>query len=149
MSQGVYEAALKNTLTEIKGICPGVINSFIFTKDGTIIAKDAELIEPNMRKIMELLESINERAESIGGLNTLQINGDGGGVQFSIINDMYLAMITSENVDVVYLRSATHVIIPTIMKLLQNIMPTPLTGGRHFTFPLFSLPWRFERWLFQ
>jgi hypothetical protein len=39
---------------------------------------------------------------------------------------MYLATATSKNADEKYLRSVTQVIVPTVLKLLENIDPAPL-----------------------
>ncbi len=46
MKRDLYAEALKNTLTEIRNVCPDINSSFIFTKDGTIVT--GEKNENNM-----------------------------------------------------------------------------------------------------
>jgi hypothetical protein len=71
-----------------------------------------------------------EKADTIGGLNSLVVEGSKGNVHISCVNDMYLTMIASKNADVKYLETVTRVLIPTVIKLLDNLGPTPL---RHKT----------------
>jgi len=126
MSKDVYAVALKSALTEIEKICPDVSCSFIFTKDGTIVAGDSEANEEKMEKTVRSFQSIAEKAEGIGGLQTLLINGEKGNVHLSRINGMYLTLATSKNADTTLLHSVTRVIFPTLLKLLENVTPTPL-----------------------
>lgn len=126
MSKDVYAAALRNTLREIRNICPDVTCSFVFTKDGTVVARDAQATETPIEKAVPLFQGITEKAVMIGGLDALLINGDNGKMYISCAEDMYLAMATSENADIAYLHSVTRVIVPTILRLLESIVPTPL-----------------------
>jgi predicted regulator of Ras-like GTPase activity (Roadblock/LC7/MglB family) len=125
MHDEAYSNALKNALTEIKNICPDVHTSFLFDKDGTIIASDDGTQEYNLERTVSSMEGIFEKAETIGGLDALIINGHNGKVHISCINDMYLAMVTSEKADMTYLQTVSRVLIPTVIKLLDNISPTP------------------------
>jgi len=126
MSKDTYADALKNTLTEIKKICPDVSSSFIFKMDGVIVAGDSETGEETMEKTVNSFQSIAEKAEAIGGLQALLIDGEKGKVHLSRVNDMYLALAASKNADAIYLQSVTRVIVPTVLKLLESITPTPL-----------------------
>jgi len=126
MNVDPYTVALNNALTEIKNICPDVTRSFIFTKEGAMLAGDAEVAVETLSKVLHSFQSIAEKADKVGGLNTLLINAKNGKVYVSQVNDMYLAITTSKNADISYLRSVTHVIVPTILKLLKDITPTPL-----------------------
>jgi predicted regulator of Ras-like GTPase activity (Roadblock/LC7/MglB family) len=125
MRDEAYSNALKNALTEIKNICPDVHTSFLFDKDGTIIAGDDGTQEYNLERTVSSMEGIFEKAETIGGLDALIINGHNGKVHISCVNDMYLAMVTSEKADMIYLQTVSRVLIPTVIKLLDNIAPTP------------------------
>ncbi len=126
MSRDAFTAALRNTLKEIGNICPDVKCSFLFTTDGILVAGDAQAEDTVMEKAVRLFQNAAENAAIIGGLNTFSIVGDNGRVYVSCANDMYLAMVTSKDADMPYLRSVTRVIIPTILKLLESIVPTPL-----------------------
>jgi len=125
MDKDPYAVALKNALTEIKKICPGVSRSFIFRKDGTIVTGDSETEEEIMEKMVHSFQSVKEKADTIGNLKDLYVNGKNGKVLLSNVNDMYLALAVSKNADTTFLHSVTHVIVPTVLKLLETVTPTP------------------------
>ncbi|KPV63657.1 MAG: hypothetical protein AOA66_0789 [Candidatus Bathyarchaeota archaeon BA2] len=126
MSQNAHAVALKSALTEIKKTCPDVSCSFIFTKDGNIVAGDPETSEETMENTVRSFQSIVKKEDMIGGLQALMIEGEKGKVHISYINNMYLALAMSKNADATFLRAITHVIVPTVLKLLDSIAPTPL-----------------------
>jgi predicted regulator of Ras-like GTPase activity (Roadblock/LC7/MglB family) len=126
MNKDPYAVALNNALTEIKKICPDVSRSFIFTKDGAIVARDPETDEKTMEKMINSFQSVAEKAAAIGSLKAFYVDGKNGKVILSNVNDMYLALAVSKDADTTYLHSVTHVIIPTVLKLLETITPTPL-----------------------
>jgi len=126
MNKDVFAAALRNSLNEIRAICPDVGSSFVFTKDGVVVAGDAHVDNTVMEKAARSFQNIAEKTDVVGGLDTLLIDGDKGKVYISCLDNLYLAMITSKDADIAYLRSIAHVIVPTILKLLESILPTPL-----------------------
>jgi predicted regulator of Ras-like GTPase activity (Roadblock/LC7/MglB family) len=126
MNKDPYAVALKNVLTEIKKTCPDVSRSFIFTQDDAIVAGDSETDEKTIEKMIRSFQSVAEKADTIGSLKAFYVNGKKGKVILSSVNDMYLALAASKNADTTYLHSVTHVIIPTVLKLLETITPTPL-----------------------
>jgi predicted regulator of Ras-like GTPase activity (Roadblock/LC7/MglB family) len=121
MHDEAHSIALKKALTEIKGICPGVQASFLIDKEGTVIASDTKSPEVPFEKTVKALESLLEKTGAIGGLDSVVINAQKGKVRISWVSDMYLAMITSENVDMNYLQTISRVLILTVMKLLDSI----------------------------
>lgn len=125
MDKDLYAVALNNALNELRNVCPDVSCSFIFTKDGLIVAADEQAAEETIGKTMHSFQTIDEKADAIGGLNTLLINGKDGKVIISNVNDMYLATSASEKADLAHLQSVTRIIIPTILKLLEGLAPTP------------------------
>ena len=56
MSNEVYAFALKNTLNEIKNVCPDVSNTFIF-KDNKLVAKDETTTEENINQTINAFEA--------------------------------------------------------------------------------------------
>lgn len=126
MNNEAYAFALKNALTEIRNICPDVQASFLFDKEATIVAGDAETPEATLEKVAGSLEGILEKADTIGGLNSLVLEGSKGNIHISCVNDMYLTMVTSKKADMKYLETAARVLIPTVIKLLDSLGPTPL-----------------------
>jgi len=123
----MYAHALKTALTEVRNICPNITRSFIFTKEGTIIAEAAQDAEVSTEKTIHYFQSLIEKADTIGGLNTFLVNGNKGIAQISQVNNMYLALSASKKADTTYIQSVARIIIPTVMKLLKNFVSTPLT----------------------
>ncbi len=126
MDKDVYTVALNNTLNEIKSVCPNINYSFIFTKDGLVVAADEKAARKTMEKAMISFQNLEGKADAIGGLNNFLVNGKDGRIVISNVNDMYLTMVTTENADIVHLQSVARIIVPTILKLLETITPTPL-----------------------
>jgi predicted regulator of Ras-like GTPase activity (Roadblock/LC7/MglB family) len=125
MNKDAYTTALKTTLKEIQNICPDIKSSFIFTKEGTIIAGDSEASDTTIKKALHSFQSVRDKADAIGGLHELSVNGAEGHIQISQVNDIYLATTTSKNADTKYLQSITRVIVPTVLRLLKNISQAP------------------------
>jgi len=126
MSEDIYANALKTALTEVRNICPDITRSFIFTEDGTIIAEAAQDAEVSTERTIHSFQSLIEKADTIGGLNTFLVNGSKGVAQISRVNNMYLALSASKKADMAFIQSVARIIVPTVMKLLENIVSTPL-----------------------
>jgi len=126
MSEDIYANALKTALTEVRNICPDITRSFIFTEDGTIIAEAAQDAEVSTERAIHSFQSLIEKADTIGGLNTFLVNGSKGVAQISRVNNMYLALSASKKADMAFIQSVARIIVPTVMKLLENIVSTPL-----------------------
>ena len=125
MDNEVYSFALKNTLDEIQNICPDIKNSFIFTEDGEVIAGDANTSEKTIVKVIDAFDTILEKAEVVGNIETMTLDCANGRVSISNMNKLYLATVTSRNADKNYVNTVTRVLVPTIIKLLEKINPTP------------------------
>jgi len=122
MNNEVYSFALKNTLTEIQNVCPDVSNSFIF-KDGKILAKDETTTEKTVNHTIDAFNAITERADTIGGLETVTIQGTNGRVHIACMNDYHLTTISSKEADEKYVNTLTRVLIPIVLKLVEKIHP--------------------------
>ena len=131
MSSEVYTFALQNTLTEIQNISKDVKNSFLFDKKANIIAGDAKTSEATMSRVLSCLEVILEKGETIGGLNSLVIEGSKRNVHITSVNDMFLTMVTSKDADMKYLHTISRALIPTMIKLLDKLDNRVPTTIRH------------------
>lgn len=129
MSEDVYANTLKIALTEVRNTCPDITRSFIFDKDGTIIAKAEQDAERLIEKNIDSFQNLIEKAETIGGFDNLLVNGNKGIFQISRIDNMYLALSASKKADMAIVQSVAKVIIPTIMKISENIVSTPPTSA--------------------
>jgi predicted regulator of Ras-like GTPase activity (Roadblock/LC7/MglB family) len=137
MDKDTYATALRNTLTEVRNICPDIKCSFIFTKEGAIVAGDDQSGDVPVDKTVASFQGLMENAVTIGGLHTMMVNGSKGSVHISSINDMYLVIAASKNADMTYIRSIANIIVPTVLKLIKGIVPTPPMGRENSA--LFSL----------
>lgn len=126
MNNEAYAAALKNALTEIRNVCPDVQTSFLFDKEATLVAGDSETPEATLSRVVTSLEGVLNKAETLGGLNSVVIEGSKGSIHISCVDDMYLTMVTSKDADMRYLETVARVLIPTVIKLLDSLDPTPL-----------------------
>ena len=125
MNNEVYTFALKNTLDEIKNACPDVSNTFIF-KDGKILAKD-ETEDATITKTTDAFKDITQRADAIGGIEAITIHGTKGRLNIACMSDLYLTTVASNVADEKYVNTLTHVLIPTVIRLVEKINPESAT----------------------
>jgi len=116
--------ALNNAITEINKAYPDIKNSFIFTKNGTILTGDQETDQQTINNIQESFENLKEKAKTIGNLESFTITTKNGKLTLSNIKDMHLLLATSKNADKNHIHSITQVIIPTILKTMEALAPT-------------------------
>jgi predicted regulator of Ras-like GTPase activity (Roadblock/LC7/MglB family) len=126
MDDEVYSFALKNTLNEIQNICPDIKNSFMFKEDGEIVAQDENTPQNAVVHLIDSFDGILEKADVIGGIEGITLDGNKGKVTISCMNDIYLVTVTSKKADMNYVNTVTQVLIPTILRLLDKINPAPL-----------------------
>jgi hypothetical protein len=131
MDDQVYSFALKNTLNEIQNICPDIKNSFMFKEDGEIVAKDENTPEKTVVHVIDSFDGILEKADGIGGIEGVTLDSSKGRVTISCMNAIYLVTVTSKKADMNYVNTVTHVLIPTILRLLDKINPSPLKNKTH------------------
>jgi predicted regulator of Ras-like GTPase activity (Roadblock/LC7/MglB family) len=133
MDNEVYSFALKNALNEIQNACPDITNTFLFGEDGEIIAGDEKTSEKTMVHVVDAFEGIFEKADSIGGVECITIEGSNGRVNVSWLNDLYFVTVTSKKADMNYVNTVTRVLIPTVLRLMEKICPTPLKSNSPVT----------------
>ena len=137
MDNEVYTFALKNTIDEIKNICPHINNSFMFKQDGEIIAGDENTDEKTIGHAVDAFDSVLEKADAVGGVEGLVIEGSKGRLTVSSMNDVYLVTVASKSADMTYVNTVTRVLVPTVLKLLDKIDPASLKNkpSKHIIAP--------------
>lgn len=133
MTNEIYAFALKNALNEIQNICPDITSTFIFGEDGEIIAADEKTAEKTTVRIVDAFDNIIEKTETIGGLEKITVEGSKGRINISRINNFYFVKAIAQNADLKYVDALTGTIIPTILKIVDNISPAPLKKTPHET----------------
>ncbi|MEJ2280915.1 MAG: hypothetical protein P8X97_03235 [Candidatus Bathyarchaeota archaeon] len=129
MNRDLYAIALNSTLKEIKKAYPEIHHSFIFSNDSSIIAADTETDQETMKNIQEAFEKIRENAKVIGDIKGFQVDGKNGKLNLTSIEDMYLVLKTSRNIDKTNIYAISDVIIPTILKSLEAFAPKHLQSS--------------------
>jgi predicted regulator of Ras-like GTPase activity (Roadblock/LC7/MglB family) len=135
MDNELYSFALKSTLEEIRSLCPDIATAFMFTEDGEIIASDENTPQQNMVRIVDDFDGLLEKAETMGGIEQIKIEGSKGGVNVSHLNEYYVVTITTENADSNYVNTMSRVLFTTVLKLLDKISPAPLKNNTPETKP--------------
>ena len=125
MSNQVYTLALKSTLQEIQNVCPDITSNFIF-KDEKILAKDQNTEEETATQTMDAFNKITENADIIGGLEAVTTQGVEGKVNIAAMNDFHLTTVSSKEADEKYVNTLTRVLIPIVIKLVEEIQPASL-----------------------
>ena len=123
MDNDMYALALKNTLNEIKNVCPDVSHSFIFKENQEILTKDENTDERTIKKTAISFSAITEMAE-IGEAESVTFQGTNGRVNITHFNDFYLTTVASNEADEKALTSLTRVLVPTMLKLTPKIFPS-------------------------
>ncbi len=126
MDTEVYSFALQSTLDEIHNICQDVKHAFVFKEGGEIIARDHDTAEEAVTIVVDSFNGILEKADAIGGIEAITLDGSKGQVDISCLKDLNLVTITSDKADIKYVNTITRVLVPTMLKLLEKINPAPL-----------------------
>jgi predicted regulator of Ras-like GTPase activity (Roadblock/LC7/MglB family) len=130
MNREPYAISLQCALTEIKKAYPGIHHSFLFTETGSVITTDSETDEKTVQNVLESFEDLKEKAKTLGNVKGFSVAGKDGKLFLSGIDNMYLVMVTSKQVEEPQVHSITKVIIPTILKTVEtlstsNLQPSP------------------------
>lgn len=129
MNNEAYSFALKTTLNEVQNVCPEITHAFIFTENGEVIAGDDPAQEKLAVQVVNAFNGILDRADKIGGVEHITLEGSNGRVNVSHINNIYFVTVASQKADINYVNTVTRVLIPTVLGLLEKICPTPLKWG--------------------
>ncbi len=126
MDHEVYTFALKNTLDEMQKVCPDIKNAFMLDQNHKIIAQDENTTQDTLTRAVQALNEIFEKTDAIGGVNDLTIEGINGRLNVSQIEEIYLVTVTSNKADSKYVNTMAHVLVPTVLRLLEKLSPGPL-----------------------
>ncbi len=124
MNREPYAIALDTALTEIQKAYPGIHHSFLFTNTGSMVSKDPETDEETIDNVLEAFEELKEKTEAIGGLKNFSASTEKGKLVISSLDDMYLVLATSEEADENQIHSIKDVILPIILKSVEQISST-------------------------
>ncbi len=129
MDSEVYAFALKNTLDEIQKACPEIKNAFVLDQNHTIIARDENTTEETLSQAVEVLNDMFGKADAIGGVDDLTIEGINGRMNVSRMDEIFLVTVTSRKANLNYVNTVTHVLVPTVLRLIEKLNHGPLKSN--------------------
>jgi hypothetical protein len=116
-----YSTALQTIINEFKNITPEITNTFIFKKNGEIVASTETTAEDQNKKLITAFNDLTDQAETIGGIEALSIQGADGQLSITSMNNRYLVNVSSRAADEKMVKMLTSVIVPTVVKLVDQI----------------------------
>jgi predicted regulator of Ras-like GTPase activity (Roadblock/LC7/MglB family) len=117
-----YATALQNIINEFKNISPEITNAFIFKKNGEFLASNETTTE-EIKKLIAAFNDTTDLAQTIGGIETLTIQGADSQLNITSMNNLYLATVSSRAADQKIVKTLTHVLVPTVVRLVDQIAP--------------------------
>jgi|YelNatPaOPRAMG01_1025707.scaffolds.fasta_scaffold01102_8 hypothetical protein len=128
MDNDLYFFTLKSALNEIRNACPEITNTFIFKENGEIKIGDETTPEKTMIQVIDAFDDIFDKANAIGNIEHITVDGNNGRVNISCLNDIYFATVISKKADINYVNTITRILIPTVLRLLEKICPASLNN---------------------
>ena len=116
-----YSTSLQTIINEFKNITPEITNTFIFKKNGEIVASTETTTDAQNKKLVSAFNDIADRVGAIGGIETLTIQGVCSQLSIIDVNNHYLVNVSSRAADEKMVKTLTHIIVPTVVKLLDQI----------------------------
>ncbi len=113
--------ALQTIVDEFKNISPEIKNVYIFSKDCETLASTELADASQMKSLLEAFKMVADRAAAIGGVEAITIQGSDSQLNIVKLNDRYIATVSSEMKDEKAVKSLTRVIVPTVMKLIDQL----------------------------
>jgi hypothetical protein len=130
-------STLQTIIGELKNISPETTTTaLIFQNNGQIMASLETSTEDQTKKIVLNLSNIASEAETIGGIENLTIQGTDNQLNITTLNDLYLATVSSRSGNQEIVKSFTHVLIPTVVNLLDQLASMPKEEPHLQTSPL-------------
>ncbi len=117
----VYSLALKTTINEIRNISPEIYCAFIFKPD-QVIAYDDNANPETIQSALQVFNEMTSRIDSVGGLDSMAIQGSDGRLNFmQCINGYYLATVSSKLINEKTLFMLNRILVPSVIKIVIEL----------------------------
>ena len=116
--------ALTKALTEIKNVSPEISKAFLFQRNKGILVRDENTDKEKANLTVEAFESLDEKANSISGVESVTFQGTNGRLDITQVRDYYLTTLTPGEIDDKTVNNLTRVLAPAILKLVQEFYPS-------------------------
>lgn len=118
--------ALQTIIGEFKNISPEITNVFMFKPNGEIVASDGVTVEEQCKNLISVFNGISFKAETIGNIENVTIRGTDRHLSITCMNNRYLATVFSREANEKTVKSLTHVFVPTVVGLVDEISESGL-----------------------
>ena len=116
---------LQTVIDEFRNISPEITKAFVFKKDGEILAfNEDSMAKDRAKRLAEAFDELENNSEVIGGVENLTIQGVSSQIDITTTNSRYMATVSTRLADEKRVRALTFVIVPTIIKLMDQIEPS-------------------------
>ncbi len=121
MSNDAYAIALKNGLDEIRNVCPGISGILVFNENGKVLIEDENISRQAASNAQDTLRVMAERADILGGVESITVRGTQASVNIARFEDFYIADVCSPETDEKTVNNLTRVMIPTMLKMAKKM----------------------------
>ena len=122
----LHSNALQTIIGEFRNISPEITNAFIFEENGEIVASDGVTIDAQSKNLVAAFNCISSKAEIMGKVKTVTMQGGDRQLSISSINNRYLATVFSNDADEKIIKSLTYVLVPAVLGLVDDLSESPL-----------------------
>ena len=116
---------LQTIIDEFKTLSPETTNALIFKGNGQTAATTQATSSDQTRKLVLCFGSISSQAISIGGVESLTIHAAESQLNITAMDNFYLATVSSRSANQEILKSLTHVVVPTVVRLMDQPVSAP------------------------
>jgi len=119
--------SLQTIIGEFKNISPEITNAFIFEANGEIVASDGVTIDDQSKNLVAAFNCISSKAEIMGKVKTVTMQGEDRQLSITSINNRYLATVFSNDADEKIIKSLTYVLVPAVLGLVSELSESELS----------------------
>lgn len=131
-----YSNPLQTVIDEFKIISPETTNALIFNNNGETIANTEATTEDQIKKLILHFGSIDSQTQSIGGIESITIQAADSLLNISAIDSFFLATVSTRAANHEVLKSLTHVWVPTVVRLVDQLTSQPIENREPQALPL-------------
>ena len=116
----VQSEVLQTVVNEFSNLSNETSNVFFFDEKGETIVVDQATREDQAKPFIDDFVNLTLQTDVLGGLENLAIQGVQSQIQVARIENLYLALVSSREANAKIIDSLSHVLVPTIVKLLNQ-----------------------------
>jgi hypothetical protein len=116
--------AFRTAINEIKNTCPGISNIFILDENKRLMTQDQNTTSELVDCAAESLATLAETACIAGGIESLTCSGTSQKINLTRYENNYVVTVASRETDEKALSTLARVMVPSMLKLAQEVATT-------------------------